>query len=378
MKIEDMKKILPKKIYEDAVRELKRIPANKREKAIKRIIDFYERSKYEPGEAIGIVSAQSLSEPATQMTMRTYHVAGAIQIEVRKGLPRLIEIFDARRSPSTPAMEIHLKKSFNTREKALKIASQIKEVILADLSTSSAIDISGQKVEVTLDMSSLKEYRITPKAVLKVLKESLKTLRINLKGDKIVASYKKEVSVKELQRLKTKLLKVHVKGLKGIKHAIVNQAEGEWIINTLGSNLADVFNIEGVDSTRTVSNNIHEVAKVLGIEAARSIIIREAEKTIKDQGLDVDIRHVMLVADMMTAYGEIKAIGRYGIAGSKGSVLARANFEETIKHLTKASVKKEVDKLDSIVENVMINQVVPAGTGMFDLVLRMPKKDNKK
>jgi len=82
----------------------------------------------------------------------------------------------------------------------------------------------------------------------------------------------------------------------------------------------------------------------------------------------------MLVADVMTVDGEIKAIGRYGIAGAKGSVLARANFEETIKHLTKAAVTNEKDRLESIVENVMINQVVPAGTGMFDLVFRPPKK----
>ena len=95
---------------------------------------------------------------------------------------------------------------------------------------------------------------------------------------------------------------------------------------------------------------------------------------MREQGLDVDIRHIMLVSDVMTVDGDIKAIGRYGIAGMKGSVLARANFEETIKHLTKAAVTAEEDKLESIVENVMINQVVPAGTGMFDLIFKPPKK----
>ena len=94
---------------------------------------------------------------------------------------------------------------------------------------------------------------------------------------------------------------------------------------------------------------------------------------MEEGGLDVDVRHVLLVADMMTSTGTIKAIGRYGIAGAKGSVLARANFEETMKHLTKAAISAEVDNLDSIIENVMINQVVPVGTGMFDLVFK-PKK----
>jgi len=372
--LKELKKILPKKIYEEAVKELKRVPTNRKAKAIKKIIKFYKKTKFEPGEAVGIVSAQSLSEPATQMTMRTYHVAGAIQIEVRKGLPRLIEIFDARRAPSTPAMEIHLKRSHNTKDKALKIASSIKQVTLAEISDSSTIDIAGQKVEFVLDKGYMKEYRATPKKVQGSLKELYKTLKINLRGNTIAVSYKKDVTIKELQRLKTKLLKAHVRGLKGVKHAIVNQMGGEWVINTLGSNLKDVLETVGVDGSRTITNNIHEVAKVLGIEAARNIIMTEAKNTIKDQGLDVDVRHIMLVSDMMTAYGEIKAIGRYGIAGSKGSVLARANFEETVKHLTRASITREVDKLNSIVENVMINQVVPAGTGMFDLVLRRKKK----
>ena len=371
----ELKSVLPPKIYEQAMKELKKVPANKKDKAIKRIIEYYNKSKFEAGEAVGVVAAQSLSEPATQMTMRTYHIAGAIQIEVRKGLPRLIEIFDARRVPSTPTMQVYMKKKFNTKDKAMKIASRIKEILMRELAESSTIDIANQQVEVTLNNTTMKEYGTNISEVLENLQIVLKTLKLSSKRNVILGSYKKDVSMKELQKLKTKLLKTHVKGLKGIKHAIINQSDnGEWVINTLGSNLKDVLEIEGVDGSRTVTNNIHEIAKVLGIEAARHVVMEEASSTIKDQGLDVDIRHIMLVSDMMTAYGEIKAIGRYGIAGSKGSVLARANFEETVKHLTNASIKKEVDNLDSIVENVMINQVVPIGTGMFDLILKRKAK----
>jgi DNA-directed RNA polymerase subunit A'' len=371
----ELKSVLPPKIYEQAMKELKKVPANKKDKAIKRIIEYYNKSKFEAGEAVGVVAAQSLSEPATQMTMRTYHIAGAIQIEVRKGLPRLIEIFDARRVPSTPTMQVYMKKKFNTKDKAMKIASRIKEILMRELAESSTIDIANQQVEVTLNNTTMKEYGTNISEVLENLQIVLKTLKLSSKRNVILGSYKKDVSMKELQKLKTKLLKTHVKGLKGIKHAIINQSDnGEWVINTLGSNLKDVLEIEGVDGSRTVTNNIHEIAKVLGIEAARRVVMEEASSTVKDQGLDVDIRHVMIVSDMMTAYGEIKAIGRYGIAGSKGSVLARANFEETVKHLTKASIENEVDNLDSIVENVMINQVVPIGTGMFDLVLKRKAK----
>jgi DNA-directed RNA polymerase subunit A" len=205
------------------------------------------------------------------------------------------------------------------------------------------------------------------------IKESFKDVKVKVSGKKLLITPKEEISIKQLQKLKTKILKIRVKGIKGISEVRIFRRGSEWVIETLGSNLAKVFEIPGVDTTRTISNNIHEILKVLGIEAARQAIIDNAIQTLQEGGLDVDVRHVMLVADVMTADGVIKAIGRYGVAGAKGSVLARANFEETIKHLTRAAIKSEVDTLDSVIENVIINQVVPVGTGMCELIFK-PKK----
>jgi DNA-directed RNA polymerase subunit A" len=129
-----------------------------------------------------------------------------------------------------------------------------------------------------------------------------------------------------------------------------------------------------VDERRTYSNNIHETAKILGIEAARNVIINEAIKTMQEQALDIDVRYILLVGDIMTFSGEVSSIGRYGVAGSKTSILARAAFEETIKHLVRASIRNEADNLQGIFENVMIGQVVPSGTGMFDLVAKFEEE----
>ena len=171
-------------------------------------------------------------------------------------------------------------------------------------------------------------------------------------------------------------MKSHIKGVKGVSEVRVSKKNSDWVITTLGSNLSKVLLVRGVDTKRTTCNNIHEVLKVFGVEAARQSIIDNVIDTLEEGGLDVDKRHILLVAGVMTADGVIKAIGRYGVAGAKGSVLARANFEETIKHLTKAAIKAEVDKLESIIENIMINQVAPVGTGMFDLVFKpKPKSD---
>ena len=192
--------------------------------------------------------------------------------------------------------------------------------------------------------------------------------------ERMTVKPKEELSVKQLQKLKTKVLKLHVKGVKKVSEVRVLQEKNEWVLKTLGSNLGDALLVPGVDQKRTTSNNMHEILKVLGVEAARESIIRFGSETMKAGGLDVDIRHIMLVADTMTADGIIRPIGRYGVAGIKGSVLARANFEETIKHLTRAAVRAETDNLNSIIENVMINQVVPVGTGLFNLVFK-PKSD---
>ncbi|MBU3896923.1 MAG: DNA-directed RNA polymerase subunit A'' [Nanoarchaeota archaeon] len=377
--LKEAEAILPPKIIDDlkeAFKEFK-LSESQKDKAIKLVIDLYNKSKFEPGEAMGVVAAQSISEPGTQMTMRTYHVAGAASIQVTLGLPRLIEIFDARRVPKTPSMKIYLKKSYDTREKAGKIAAQLQETTLANITTRPIIDILNAEVEFLLSSEVMKERGINMKIIPDVIKETIaiKNVSIRMKTNSVVVKPLKETTISELQKLKTKLLKVHVHGVKSITQVIVVQQGTEWVLTTMGSNLAKVLELPEVDGTRTVTNNIHEVLKVLGVEAARSVILEEAILTMKEQGLDVDVRHLMLVADTMTSDGIIRTIGRYGVAGSKGSVLARANFEETVKHLTKATVTGERDNLESIVENVMINQVVPVGTGMFDLTFKPKKKD---
>jgi DNA-directed RNA polymerase subunit A" len=379
MKLEEAEKILPPKIMKnlkDAIKEFK-LNESQKEKAIERVVEIYKKSCYEAGEAIGVVAAQSISEPATQMTMRTYHVAGAAEIKVTLGLPRLVEIFDARRSPKTPIMIVYLQKSYNSMSKAQEVASNIQETRLKDLSIEPAVDLLNMQIEIPLDSNSLKERGLKANKIVEKLKENFKDLGIRELKDSIVVKPKEEISIKALQKLKTKLLDSHIKGVKGVSEVRVMQKEDGWIINTSGSNFAKVLEVHGIDKTRTTTNNIHEVLKFLGIEAARQAIIKDAYTTMKEGGLSVDIRHIMLVADMMTADGDIKAIGRYGVAGAKGSVLARANFEETIKHLTKAAIRAETDKLESIIENVMINQVVPVGTGMFDLVFIPPKAEKK-
>ena len=349
---------------EEVVKE-KRLNRSQKEKLVTEVKKEFMKSRFEPGEAVGIIAAQSISEPATQMTMRTYHFAGSAGIRVTYGLPRLIEIFDAKRKPETPVMTIYLRKPYDNMESAKKIAENIIEKNIADLSKGIVLNLNESSIDI--EPHDLRKLGTIKTAIEENLKKDVK---IKLTSKIISISAKEEIEIKDLQKIREKIMQIHVDGLDGVTNAVVRREGDAWVINTIGTNLEEVLKIKEVDENRTVSNDIHETKRILGIEATRNIIINEAIKTLQEQGLDVDIRHIMLVSDIMTLSGDVRSIGRYGVAGSKSSILARAAFEETIKHLVRASIRGEKDDFKGILENVMIGQVIPSGTGMFDLIAK--------
>lgn len=315
----------------------------------------------------------------THNTMRTYHFAGTAGIQVTLGLPRMLEIFDARKEPRTPTMSVYLKPGLSM-DQVKKTAENIKEIKVKDVVFSTVLDLTDLWIKCKLDLVKLKTLEIEEKKLLKMVR--LRNTNVALEGD-ILTIKPKKVDLRNLRKLKYSLLETHIKGIRGISQVVATKEEMpsghmEWIITTLGSNLKKVFDIDGVDATRTISNNIFEVSDVLGIEAARSAIINQVQFTMEEQGLGVDVRYIMLLADLMTVVGKIRAIGRYGIAGQKASVLVRASFEETKKHLTAAAIQGEKDPLRGTVENIMTNQVVPIGTGTFTLIGTIPEGKHRK
>ncbi len=337
------------------------------------IQERFENRKIDPKESIGIVSAQSIGEPGTQMTMKTFHYAGVAEIGVTQGLPRMIEIVDARKVPSTPMMEVHLEDDIKKdRNMAKKIASELEVTRLIDIAEVE-LDITEMKVVIKPDKKKMKELDLQPKDIVKCLKKSRYVKgNLNIKGDHIFIT-QEEPKYALLHNDVEQAKNTKIKGLKGVKRAVIRDTGVEHILFTEGSNLQEVLKIDGVDITNTISNSPVEVYDVLGVEAARNAIIREARETLEEQGLDVDIRHIMLVADMMTNEGDIKAIGRHGVSGKKTSVLARAAFEITSTHLLRAAIVGEVDKLDGVAENIIVGQPITQGTGAVE-VKYTPKK----
>ncbi|MFH1445263.1 MAG: DNA-directed RNA polymerase subunit A'' [Nanoarchaeota archaeon] len=353
---------------EEYIKEKKFTPQQK-EKLIKIVKELYTKARYDSQEAVGIVAAQSLSEPATQMTMRTYHFAGTAGIQVTLGLPRILEVFDARKEPRTPTMMVYLDKENGELDSVRKIAEKIKEIKLRDIIISTIMDLTASGILCKLDVDKIKKLEIEIEKLPKLIK--IRNVDIKLKEDTLYISPKKK-EMKGLHKLKYALLESHVKGIKGISQVVVTKDKGEWVINTMGSSLKKVFDINGVDANRTITNDLFEIYHVLGVEAARNAIVKEAKYIMDEQGLNVDIRYILLLADTMTKEGDIRAIGRYGISGQKASVLVRASFEETKKHLINASIHGEKDMLTGTIENIMMNQVAPIGTGSFELLGKIP------
>jgi len=325
----------------------------------------------EPGEAAGVVTAQSIGEPGTQMTLRTFHFAGVKERNVTLGLPRLIELVDARKKPVTPTMDIYLDDEHKlSREKALEVAKRIIFTRISDLVNKVDTDYSGN-LSFFFSEKKIADRGTSIQEIHEVLKSSKKRYEVTINEDILVikVSLSQEPDAQTLLTLRNKLLNARVKGVPDIERVTIVKQNDEWVIQTAGSNLAKVVLVEGIDVSRITTNNVFEIWQTLGIEAARTALVKEVTNTLEEQGLEVDIRHIMLVADLMTSKGYLQQIGRHGIAGTKTSVLARAAFEITVPTIARAALEGQVEPLKGVTENVIVGATVPVGTGMIDLYM---------
>jgi len=265
-------------------------------------------------------------------------------------------------------MEIYLDKQHNNEKDAKIIAEKIREVKLKEIASEIGIDFSNKKIEIELDNKGLKMIH---SGVGKVV-DSLSDKGFKVKGqDTSVIVSAPDLDFKGLYKLKEKLKESIVSGIKGISHMIIATRGRDFVVLAAGSSLEEVLQVKGVDKERVTSNDIHDVSKVLGIEAARATIVNELKKVIESQGLDINERHLKFVADAMTSSGVVKGVTRMGIISEKASVLARATFETPDKQFVNATIKGSRDELKSVIENILLNQPIPVGTGLPGLMVKV-------
>ena len=343
------------------------------EAVCKKGLSLYDKAKVEPGQAVGIITAQSIGEPGTQMTLRTFHFAGIKERNVTLGLPRLIELVDARKKPVTPTMDIYLdEESKKSREKAIEIARNVLQTKISALIADSETDYATE-IKLILSENRLRERGCSISEVESAL-SSNKKFKMETTGELITLKLVEESDAPTVIAIRNKVLNTTVKGVPEIERVTLVQKEDEWIIQTTGSNIAKVLEVKGIDKRNVRTNNVFEIAGTLGIEAARNALINELNSTLEDQGLEVDNRYIMLVSDLMCSRGYMQQIGRHGIAGTKDSVLARAAFEITVPTIAHAALGGEIEQLKGITENVIVGSNIPIGSGTVDLYMQVSKK----
>jgi len=364
--------ILPRRIIDELRNKLANKPLNREQfvELIKILVNEYYKMLVDPGEAIGIVTAQSVGEPSTQMILRSFHFAGLREFSMALGLPRMIELVDARRKPSVPMMTIYLDEEHrNDPNKAQEVAYRIQLTTIENVARSVEIDYINSQITIEIDEDELRQRGLSMDDVRKVVERIKgKGAQVEFEGN-VIRITLENADIIKLRRVRDKIMQTRLAGIKNVKKTLVRYKDGEWIIETEGTNLEAVLTLDGVDYRRAISNDIHEVAEVLGIEAARTVIMRELKKVLDQQGLDTDIRHLMLISDVMTWTGRVRQVGRHGVVGEKESPLARAAFEVTVKNLVEASIRGENEQFRGVVESVLAGKYIPIGTGIVQLLM---------
>ncbi|KAM3425098.1 hypothetical protein BST61_g7062 [Cercospora zeina] len=381
-----------------------RITRSALDKFLHLCVHKFEKSKVEAGHAVGAVGAQSIGEPGTQMTLKTFHFAGVAGMSITQGVPRIKEIINASKIISTPVITCHLDSPYEDMAarfaKALMEKTYLGDIVdyIEDVWHANGcyinMRVNWQQIEnlglrigmghlldaiertkgyktlgVSARNSGMNHIRVSVHAPEKERpKRSTSTLKA-----RTVESDGSELMFVHIHNLKRKLPQVVVKGYPDAHRAIIKKDDkkdrnGKEPISVFveGYGLKQCMTTDGVDGYRTKTNNVMECRDVLGIEAARKTIIDEIDAVMGS--MDIDPRHMQLLADVMTYKGEVLGITRFGLAKMRDSVLQLASFEKTPDHLFEAAAKMKKDDIEGVSECIIMGQSMSVGTGAMKVV----------
>ncbi|KAG6487427.1 hypothetical protein ZIOFF_056013 [Zingiber officinale] len=326
-------------------------------------ISRYHSKRVEAGASIGAIGAQSIGEPGTQMTLKTFHFAGVASMNVTLGVPRIKEIINASKNISTPIITAVLENEENVFSARI-VKSKIEKTTLGEVATAIKVVLKpGQQcISIKLDMDLIEALHMGISAesvrhsILSHPKIKLKEQHVHSVGHDRLKIFPPEVDrikfQSALHNLKSMLPKVVVKGFPSVDRAIIREVKNVHSLVVEGTNLLGVMGTLGIDGRKTTSNHVMEVVRTLGIEASRTSIINEIKFTMNSHGMSIDLRHMMLLADLMT----------YKM---KESVLMLASFEKTAEHLFNASYAGRDDQIEGVSECIIMGIPMQLGTGIL-------------
>ena len=401
------------------------------------LLQKYQKCFVPVGEMVGAIAAQSIGEPATQMTLNTFHFAGvSSKSNVTRGVPRLKELLHISKNIKQPSITVFLKDNIPyDRVKTQEIANKLELTILKDLIMSSSIyfDPKTTKTSIESDSAFMDIYKVFEEVnpidedndscwVLRLEFSRKEMMNRNLtmedihyaifstyeklgyysddNADKLIFRIRLNIEnsinddrdIQYLKNFEKNILNLVIKGIDRINKIGIRQTKDNvvyedgnykmkdmWVLDTVGSNLIDILGNSYVNTDRTFSNDIIEVYQVLGIDAAKELLIREINEVIDFSGNYVNYRHISLLCDFMTNKGILMSVDRFGINRDMDiGPLAKCSFEETTEQIFKAAIFGDVDKLDGVSANIMMGQLIPSGTGDSRILLDEMKLLNVK
>ena len=387
----------------------------------------YIKSQVHAGEMVGVLAAQSIGEPTTQLTLNTFHSAGTAKANATSGVPRINELLDATTNPKRPSNTVYMRKDLqSTQNEAIKLMQTIQKTTLRDitkrvklffdpypLAATTALDEDRELLTAyeAFSMDPANACSTSPWILRLELNDvemgarnimDLTQIQSALMGDaslKIVECRHSDTAAKnlvlrisfdggavknpiQLRYLEDKILDTKLTGVTGIgrvhlrsvKNEVIYSSElggytpvDQYVLDVEGTNLYELARVEGVDATRTFSNDIHEVNEVLGIEAARLSLYEEINEVFSTE--KVNFHHLAVLVDTMTFGGRIVPVNRFGMKKNETGVLAKSSFEEVSKTMVEAGTWADRDSMRGVSANIMFGQKPPCGTGFVDILV---------
>lgn len=376
----------------------------------------YIQSQIQPGESVGIISAQSIGQKNTQSTLNTFHKAGQAETQVLTGVPRFQELLNTTKEPKGPSCKIFFRKKHKTL-KSIKntVKYNIKELKFKDISKECSVLVEKENHEwyeifnmlyedrewfrslnedytgflkIKLNMDILFKYKLPMVEIVKIIHnsfldsvcffstESIGEIHIyfdmsNIELDEellfVNEENKEEIYLEEV--VEPKIKDMTIAGISNISNIYYLKEGSEWILETDGTNYRDIMNISFVDKLRTVSNDIWEIYNILGVEATREYLLEEFQSIMEG----INKCHIDILVERMTFGGGISSISRYTMRKEKIGPISKSSFEETVDQFLRAGINNEVDNIKAVSSNIVCGNVADFGTGMMELKVDVDK-----
>lgn len=391
----------------------------------------YLKSCVHAGEMVGALSAQSIGEPTTQLTLNTFHSAGTVKAGATQGVPRITELLAVSKTPKNPLNFVYLDPSVSgSQDQAIMVKREIQKTTLRDitkhvrmyydpypLETASVVEDDREILKSFQEFSIGKPDCASPWILrlefddaemaarntqdmvaieTAIMNSGLKVLQCvhsDSNSSKIVMRIVFDSNfvgnMLSLRFIEERILDVVIAGASGVGRVYPRKVEKElvwdeatsgfacktqWVLDVEGANMYELMGFKNVDKTRIFSNDIHEVMDVFGVEAARQAIYDEFNEVFAEAY--VNYHHMSVLLDSITYQGRLISADRFGMKKHDNGVLAKSSFEETSKNLFNAAVAAEFDDMSGVSANIMFGQKPPAGTGFVSIMLdetRLPE-----